>query len=99
MITSPKGEVYPYVDEVKEYLQAGTGADVGGYAPGVSVAQSSVKLTWECDSERVTQYVVEYATKSDYSAVTVTASAKGVMKSTISSSGMKPSVLSPVIVP
>ena len=67
MITSPKGEVYPYVDEVKEYLQAGTGADVGGYAPGVSVAQSSVKLTWECDSERVTQYVVEYARKSDYS--------------------------------
>lgn len=67
MITSPKGEIYPYVDEVKEYLQAGAGADVGDYASGVSVAQSSVKLTWECDSERVTQYVVEYATKADYS--------------------------------
>ena len=67
MITSPKGEIYPYVDEVKEYLQAGAGADVGDYASGVSVAQSSVKLTCECDSERVTQYVVEYATKADYS--------------------------------
>ena len=67
MIASPKGEIYPYVDEVKEYLQAGAGADVGDYASGVSVAQSSVKLTCECDSERVTQYVVEYATKADYS--------------------------------
>ena len=74
-MTAPTGEVFPYITAVKNYLQAGEGADVADYYVQVDNPYAPVVVTWTYDGE-ATSYLVEYATKSDFSDV-ITVEADG----------------------
>lgn len=75
-ITAPTGTVYPYADEVKAYLQAGAGAPVTSYWKNMDTQAREVNITWENTYKDVTEFVVSYATKEDYSdAITTTVAA------------------------
>ena len=65
-ITEPRDVVALYIPAVKNYLEAGASADVGDYGRANNQYQG-VEISWECDSDEVSRYVVEYATKADYS--------------------------------
>ena len=65
-LTIPKGQVFPYIDNVKEYLQAEAGANVRDYLVSVENPCKDVKVAWSSDGD-VAKYKVEYATKEDYS--------------------------------
>ena len=65
-ITAPDGVVYPYIATVKQYLEAGASANVGHYGGAVN-QYKGIDVEWECDLKNVANYVVEYATKADYS--------------------------------
>lgn len=68
------GEVFPYIENVKNYLLAGEGAKVGDYHQAVSSQWESVEIKWNWRGSRQDKFVVEYATKADYSdALTVEA--------------------------
>lgn len=68
-ITSPHGEVVPYVDKAHEYLKAGADANVVKYgANEFKNPQKAVTIKWTCDG-KVDKFAVEYATKADYSDV------------------------------
>ena len=41
-----KGEVFPYIDNVKNYLQAGEGARVGDYHQAVNSQWAPVEIKW-----------------------------------------------------
>ena len=74
-VTAPVGEVYPYVDEVKTYLQAGAGADVADYWVAMENAYAPIQVQWTYDAAAASKFLVEYATKDDFSdALSVTAS-------------------------
>ena len=67
-ITAPTGVVYPYVDEAKAYLEAGAGADVCKYAPAsIRNPQKAIAISWKWSGRGQSKFLVEYATKSDYS--------------------------------
>lgn len=67
-ITSPEGEVFPYVDAAKNYLQAGVGALIDDYyVQGLEDAQVPVQIKWQFEGEGQRKFRVEYATKADYS--------------------------------
>jgi len=71
-IISPVGEVFPYVDEAKAYLQAGEGADVSKFAVKMDNPQVPVEIKWQFDKTGARKFRVEYGTKADYSdAITV----------------------------
>lgn len=77
-ITRPTGTVYPYSNSVKAYLQS-DGGDVYDYREAGSMEAGDasiapVLITWsDSKTSTATKYVVEYATKADYSdALTVT---------------------------
>ena len=74
-ITSPKGEVYPYIDAAREYLESSAGSNVSYYLKGsYKNQQKPVILSWESNlsSFGVTSYKVEYSLNNDYSsAITV----------------------------
>lgn len=68
-ITAPVGEVVPYVENARQYLEQTLGEDVGLYCGGFgSFANPQVPVTveWTCDAENVSRYKVEYATNSTY---------------------------------
>lgn len=65
-ITAPSGIVYPYLPAIKSYIEAGAAANVSAYG-GAQNQYRGVKITWECNADGVAEYVVEYATESDYS--------------------------------
>ena len=67
MITAPVGEVFPYVDEVKAYLQAGEGADVADYYRAMDNAYAPIQVKWKYDAEYARTFLVRYATKKDFS--------------------------------
>ena len=72
-----EGEVFPYVDAAKEYLQAGAGADVADYYEKMDNAYAPIQIKWDWASTGVGKFIVEYAMKADYSdAVTVEAGAR-----------------------
>jgi protein-tyrosine phosphatase len=59
-ITKGKGEVYPYVQEMANYLHAPKGMDVARYAAGnIKNQAKAVELAWECNSE-VEKFVLSY---------------------------------------
>ena len=66
-ILSPTGEVFPYIEPAKRYLQADETANVADYFVEVRNPQIPVKIVWEYDGERVEKFLVAYATKGDFS--------------------------------
>ena len=67
-ILLPEGEVFPYVDTAKDFLQAGEGADVADYAvSGMKNPQAPVQVKWKYNGEGTKKFIIEYATKADYS--------------------------------
>ena len=75
-LIAPEGEVFPYIDEVKNYLQAGEGAKVGDYYRTVTTQATGVQIKWKYSAEGARKFLVEYATKADYSdAISVEAGA------------------------
>lgn len=67
VILADEGEVYPYIDGVKEYLEAGEGANVADYHYSVTSQYAPVQVKWRYYAEGAKKFVVEYATKADYS--------------------------------
>lgn len=64
----PRGDVYPYIDMAKDYLEADGGADVRSFAIGTKSPCQGIKIEWEYDGEdTVTGYTLTYATEADYS--------------------------------
>ncbi len=70
-ITGPTGTVRGYSDSVYSYLNA-----KDAYSPDyaevitqgqVEKSQKDIDITWTCNIDGVTKYIVEYATKADYS--------------------------------
>ena len=66
-ILSPTGEVFPYIEPAKRYLQADETANVADYFVEVRNPQIPVKIVWECDGEKAEKFLVEYATEEDFS--------------------------------
>ena len=62
----PNGEVFPYIDNVKAYLQAEVGANVRDYLVRVDNPNQPIRVEWSADG-KVAKYTVEYATLGDYS--------------------------------
>jgi hypothetical protein len=62
-----KGEVFPYIDNVKEYLEAGAGAKVSDYYQAVNSQWAPVQIQWKFDATGARKFLVEYATKEDFS--------------------------------
>ena len=67
MITAPKGEVFPYLDRARKYLEAGSGANVGKRFEHIKNPQIPITLKWSTTDESITHFMVEYATQSDFS--------------------------------
>ena len=71
-ISSPTGVVYPYVDAARAFLEAGAEADVADYATKMDNPQVPIQVKWRYDAEGARKFLIEYATKADYSnAITV----------------------------
>ena len=80
-ITAPTGEVYPYIDDVKDYLMAGEGAIAKDYYKGQRNQYAPVEIKWTVTGKGARKFLVEYATKADYSDATqveVTASTRSI---------------------
>ena len=68
-ITAPVGEVVPYVENARLYLEQTLGTDVGSYCGGFGSfvnPQAPVTVEWTCEAENVSRYKVEYTTDSTY---------------------------------
>ena len=75
-IVAPTEEVYPYIQDVRDYLKAGPGANVSDYYHPVATQAAPVKIEWRYYAEGAKKFVIEYATKQDFSdALSVEASA------------------------
>lgn len=61
-ITQGNGEVYPYNDRIKSYLQAPTGSNVAGYVTAMSNQAQSILLSWECNIP-VERFILRYGIK------------------------------------
>lgn len=59
--------VVPYIDAVRNYLEAGAGAKVGNYYETVETQAAPVQVKWKYNVEGARKFVVEYATKVDFS--------------------------------
>ena len=68
-ILAPRGEVFPYIESAKKYLQAGAEANVADYLEVVRNQQKPVQIVWQYDGENAEKFLVEYATKGDFSDV------------------------------
>ena len=68
-ILAPKGEVFPYIDSAKKYLEAGADANVADYFEVVRNQQKPVQIVWQYEGENAEKFLVEYATKGDFSDV------------------------------
>ena len=67
MIKAPKGEVFPYLERARKYLEAGSGANVGKKFEHINNPQVPITVKWSTTDENITHYTVEYATQSDFS--------------------------------
>ena len=65
-IISPIGEVFPYIDEAKKYLQAGAGVNVADYLIAVDNQYAPVRVLWQYNGERAYGFIIEYARKADF---------------------------------
>ena len=66
-VTAPTGEVVPYATAVREYLEAGAGAKVGDYYQSMASQYLPVEIKWNFKGGSARKFIVEYATKSDFS--------------------------------
>ena len=66
-VTAPTGEVYPYIDNAKNYLLAGSSANPADYWNKVRNPQVPIQVTWDYTATAAAGFRVEYATKEDYS--------------------------------
>ncbi len=66
-ILSPTGEVFPYIENAKRYLQAGADANVADYFVGIRNQQIPIQVVWQYDGENAEKFLVSYATKGDFS--------------------------------
>ena len=75
-IVAPTEEVYPYIQDVRSYLEAGPGANVSNYYHPVATQAAPVQIKWKYNAEGARKFIIEYATKQDFSdALSVEASA------------------------
>ena len=68
-ILAPQGEVFPYVDQAKDYLLQTRGDDVAFYCDGTGSLPNPylpVVVEWVCDIETTARFQVEYATRPDF---------------------------------
>ena len=63
----PTEEVVPYKQTVYDYLTAGTGAKVEDYYQKMDTQAISTKISWTMSGKGTRKFIVEYATKADYS--------------------------------
>ena len=71
-ILSPKGEVFPYIEQAKQYLLADADANISDYFVEVRNPQVPIQVVWSYDGERAEKFLVQYARKGDFSdAITV----------------------------
>jgi protein-tyrosine phosphatase len=61
------GEVFPYIDNVQTYLEAGEGAKVSEHYQEVNSQWAPVEIEWEWTTTGARKFRVEYATKKDFS--------------------------------
>ena len=66
-ILAPTGEVFPYIKEVKNYLQADADANVADYMIKIDNQYAPVQVVWACDNEKIAKFLVEYAREKDFS--------------------------------
>jgi len=66
-ILSPKGEVFPYIENAKKYLQAGAEANVADYFIEVRNPQLPIQVVWQYVGERVEKFLVQYARSKVFS--------------------------------
>lgn len=72
-ILSPKGEVFPYAEEAKKYLQAGAGVNVSDYFVEMRDQARPIRVEWQSDDKNAEKFLVQYARKKDFSdAISVT---------------------------
>ena len=57
---------YPYIDAVKDYLEAGAEADVDEYDYHQEKQAKDILLTWEKQNKELTKYYIEYSTNKDF---------------------------------
>ena len=61
-------DMYPYVDEARNYLEAAYGVDVHNYVMGRKSPCQGIEISWEYEGEEIVEgYTLTYATKDDYS--------------------------------
>ena len=68
-ITSPTGEVVPYIEQAKQYLLQSRGDDVSQYCGShgsIKNPQTPIVVEWTCEAKDAIRYKVEYATNADY---------------------------------
>lgn len=66
-IIAPIGEVFPYLENAKRYLQAGGDANVADYFITVRNAFVPIQVVWQYEEEPVEKFLVEYARERDFS--------------------------------
>ena len=66
-ILSPKGEVFPYIEQAKEYLLADADANISDYFVEVRNPQVPIQVVWSYDGESAEKFLVQYARKGDFS--------------------------------
>ena len=65
-ILAPIGEVFPYIENAKKYLQAGADANVQDYFVKVDNPQAPVQIVWDYSGKEAQKFLVEYATGEDF---------------------------------
>ena len=66
-VTAPTSEVYPYIENAKNYLLAGASANPADYYNQVKNPQVPIQVKWDYTASDASEFRVEYATKADYS--------------------------------
>ena len=66
-IFAPKGEVFPYIENAKKYLEAGAEANVADYFIEVRNAFAPIQVVWQYAGESVAKFLVEYARMENFS--------------------------------
>ncbi len=63
-ITQGTGEVFPYAEQVKNYLQAPAGANVADYVFATNNQAQGIKLAWACSGiDSVQSFLLRYGVK------------------------------------
>ena len=68
-ITSPTGEVFPYIEKAKLYLEQAAGEGVYLYCGGfgsIENPQAPVVVEWTCEAKDAVRYKVEYSLDAEY---------------------------------